>query len=205
MDKPIKPKRYKYLSNHNLIAQIVKSKNSYAEWVDPQYKVDPDAVINCVGKSVTEALEGQPQTVGRIVRVVTWDHIPLAPDRKRRGTEKNTTHERLNMLPFQVFTRDQEAWRCVAKSHWTGGIGNGHFEAIPRRARMTDELGKMMIKLADNISTKGNWSGYSYLDEMKALAVMTLIEHGLKFDVRSRFPIPSPTTQQPSQMPSSKY
>ena len=38
------------------------------------------------------------------------------------------------------------------------------------------------MKLADKYGTRGNWRGYSYVDEMKAQAVVQLAQVGLQFD-----------------------
>lgn len=51
------------------------------------------------------------------------------------------------------------------------------------QGRMTEELGKMFLMLVENIGKKGNYSGYSYLDEMKGVAIITLCRGWNKFNM----------------------
>lgn len=48
--------------------------------------------------------------------------------------------------------------------------------------QMTDELARMLILLTDRYATRPNWRGYSYIDEMKAAAILLLFEKWDKFD-----------------------
>jgi ABC-type dipeptide/oligopeptide/nickel transport system ATPase subunit len=47
---------------------------------------------------------------------------------------------------------------------------------------MTEQLGRMFLKLADRYGTRSNWRGYTYNDEMRAQAVLQLSQIGLQFD-----------------------
>jgi len=40
----------------------------------------------------------------------------------------------------------------------------------------------MYMKLCERYSTRGNWRGYSYVDEMRAQALLQLAHIGLQFD-----------------------
>lgn len=47
---------------------------------------------------------------------------------------------------------------------------------------LTPELVSMIVLMVDNYSTKGNFRGYSYLEDMKSEALMSLCRGVLKFD-----------------------
>ena len=116
-----------------------------------------------------------------IIRIMTFDHIPLAPGRKK--TLKNTadSHEKVNFPPFQHWKyNDEGELICVGKSHWKGTIKNGKFSKD--HGRITENLGKMFIKLSERYAQRSNWRGYTYVDEMKGQAILQLSQIGLQFD-----------------------
>lgn len=47
---------------------------------------------------------------------------------------------------------------------------------------MTPELVKMIMMLVDKYGTRANWRGYTYIDDMKAEALVSLLNGTLKFD-----------------------
>lgn len=119
--------------------------------------------------------------VDLVFRITTFEHIPQAPDRKKNPKTVQDRHVRLNFPPFQHFRLDQEnATRCVGKSHWIGGLHNGYFSV--NHGHMTNRLGQMFIKLCDRYGSKWNWRNYSYNDEMRAQALLQLSQVGLQFD-----------------------
>lgn len=116
-----------------------------------------------------------------VFRVMTFEHIPLAPGRKK--TLKNTadSHEKVNFPPFQHWKFDEnDNLICVGKSHWKGGIKTGTFNK--EHGKMTDNLARMFLKLCDRYATRGNVRGYTYNDEMKGQAILQLTQIGLQFD-----------------------
>ena len=115
-----------------------------------------------------------------IIRIMTFDHIPLAPGRKK--TVKNTSdgHDKVNFPPFQHWKfNDQNELICVGKSHWKGPVDSGHFSKD--HGRITENLGKMFIKLSERYAQRSNWRGYTYVDEMKGQAILQLSHIGLQF------------------------
>ena len=52
------------------------------------------------------------------------------------------------------------------------------------QGRMTEELGKLFILLVDNIAKKSCYASYTYLDEMKGTAILTLCKGWYKFDLK---------------------
>jgi hypothetical protein len=116
-----------------------------------------------------------------VIRIMTFDHIPVAPGRKK--TVKNTAdaHDKVNFPPFQHWKfDDNDELVCVGKSHWKGPIDTGHFSKD--HGRITEELGKMYIKLSERYAQRSNWRGYTYIDEMRGQAILQLSQIGLQFD-----------------------
>jgi len=116
-----------------------------------------------------------------VIRIMTFDHIPTAPGRKK--TLKNTadSHEKINFPPFQHWKfNDQDELICVGKSHWKGTIDTGKFSKD--HGRITENLGKMFIKLSERYAQRSNWRGYTYNEEMRGQAILQLSQIGLQFD-----------------------
>lgn len=194
-------KPVKYLTNKELLGEIAECKKSYCSFVDEEYS-RYDAIVNDLSEVTDEFLEvvcakrskeltpkgGEPVVVtphGLIIRLMTYDHIPLDPDRKRKSRAANQTHAMTTFPPFQHFLLEVDAegnrsFREVGRSHWEGGLDNGWFN--PDRGRVSERMGMMYWMLVDRYSKRGNWRGYSYLDEMKSLALMQLAQVGLQFD-----------------------
>ena len=116
-----------------------------------------------------------------IFRVMTFDHIPDEPGRKKTPKTIADTKTKLNFPPFQHYKfDDDDNLVCIGKSHWEGGMENGCFSKAHGTA--TNELAKMWMKLVDRYATRGNVRGYTYNDEMKGQAILQLSQIGLQFD-----------------------
>ena len=116
-----------------------------------------------------------------IFRVMTFDHIPDEPGRKKNPKTVADHKVKLPFPPFQHFKYDEDDnLICVGKSHWTGGMENGYFSL--NHATATNELARMWMKLVDRYATRGNVRGYTYNDEMKGQAILQLSQIGLQFD-----------------------
>jgi hypothetical protein len=116
-----------------------------------------------------------------VFRVISFEHIPLAPGRKK--TLKNTadSHEKVNFPPFQHWKFDEKGnLICVGKSHWKGPLDTGVFSKD--HGQMTDNLARMFLKLCERYATRGNVRGYTYNDEMRGQAILQLTQIGLQFD-----------------------
>lgn len=69
----------------------------------------------------------------------------------------------------------------VLRSHWDGKtIESGHLSYI--KGNLTNKLAMMLQLLASRYIKAGNWSGYSYIDDMECAGVAKLCEVVLKFD-----------------------
>jgi hypothetical protein len=116
-----------------------------------------------------------------VVRIMTFDHIPLAPGRKKTTKTRADSHERVNFPPFQHWKfNDDDELICVGKSHWKGGVKTGKFSRD--HGRITEGLGRMFIKLSERYAQRSNWRGYTYVDEMRGQAILQLSQIGLQFD-----------------------
>ena len=116
-----------------------------------------------------------------VIRIMTFDHIPLAPGRKKTVKNRADSHEKVNFPPFQHWKfNDQDELVCVGKSHWKGSVDTGKFNKD--HGRITENLGKMFIKLSERYAQRSNWRGYTYVDEMKGQAILQLSQIGLQFD-----------------------
>ena len=116
-----------------------------------------------------------------IFRIMTFDHIPDEPGRKKNPKTTADTKTKLNFPPFQHYKFDDEGnLQCVGKSHWIGGMENGYFSKTHGKA--TDNLAMMWMKLCDRYATRGNVRGYTYNDEMRGQAILQLAQIGLQFD-----------------------
>lgn len=116
-----------------------------------------------------------------VIRIMTFEHIPLAPGRKKTTKTTADSHEKVNFPPFQHWKfNDDDELVCVGKSHWRGGIKTGKFSK--EHGRITEGLGRMFIKLSERYAQRSNWRGYTYIDEMKGQAILQLSQIGLQFD-----------------------
>jgi hypothetical protein len=116
-----------------------------------------------------------------VFRIMTYEHVPNEPGRKK--TPKTTADHKikLNFPPFQHWKfNENDELICVAKSHWEGGMDNGHFNKD--HGMVTNKLALMWMKLCERYATRGNVRGYTYNDEMKGQAILQLSQIGLKFD-----------------------
>ncbi len=116
-----------------------------------------------------------------IFRVMTFEHVPDEPGRKKNPKTVADHKTKLPFPPFQHYKYDNEGnLMCVGKSHWSGGMENGSFNL--KGGKATNKLAMMWMKLCDRYATRGNVRGYTYNDEMKGQAILQLSQIGLQFD-----------------------
>ena len=116
-----------------------------------------------------------------VFRVMTFDHITTDADRKKNPKSRADHHVKVNFPPFQHYKfDDNDQLICVGKSHWIGGMENGYFSH--EHGRITNKLAMMFMKLAERYSSRSNWRGYTYVDEMRSQALVQLSQIGLQFD-----------------------
>ena len=191
-------RRVNYLNNKDMLAEIHKSKNSFSSFLEPSH-ADYDIILPSVDKinvrTIAEAKRIKAKKLSQqsyeqqkaiqkdelIFRVMTFDHIPDEPGRKKNPKTVADHKTKLPFPPYQHYKFDEEDnLICVGKSHWQGGMENGYFDKTQGKA--TNKLAMMWMKLVDRYATRGNVRGYTYNDEMKGQAILQLAQIGLQFD-----------------------
>ena len=116
-----------------------------------------------------------------VFRVMTYDHIPEQPGRKKNPKTIADTKVKLNFPPYVHYRFNaNDELELVGKSHWEGGMENGYFSLSGGQA--TNKLALMWMKLCERYATRGNVRGYTYNDEMRGQAILQLTQIGLQFD-----------------------
>lgn len=115
-----------------------------------------------------------------VFRVMTMEHIPLEPGRKRNPKNEAETKARVNFPSFKHYAYQGKNVVEVGRSHWEGSLSNGHFSVT--HGRISNELGTMFLKLVERYSHRANWRGYTYVDEMRGQALVQLSQIGLQFN-----------------------
>jgi len=121
------------------------------------------------------------------IRYMTYEHIPLDENWDDEKIKKKASdgYTKLNFPPFKLYVLENGVPRCVGLSHHIDDKFN-HEDG-----RTTEMLGQMYMKLVEKIGKKGSFRNYTYLDEMKASALVQLSQVGLLFDEgRSQNPNP---------------
>ena len=236
----ITPKKpVNYLNNRDILKEIHLSKNSYCSYKNPEKDHKYDFIIDLPHETIKKSLEfaskpsvlkeakenraarifqetGEkvdPKTIPNtdlIFRVMTWDHVPVAPKQPRKSDKKKTArdifefeddeelfadleenlptediddmvHVKVNFPPFQHFKMDKNGtFKCIGKSHWIGNMTSGEFNKD--HGNITDKLARMYIMMCEKYAMKFNWRGYTYNDEMRNSAILQLTYVGLRFN-----------------------
>ena len=189
-------KKTNYLNNKDILAEIHKSKSSYCSFLEKEYH-QYDIILTDIEKinirTIAEAKRARAKRIAPdydyrkiakqdvIFRIMTYDHIPADPGRKKNPKTVADTKVKVNFPPFQHFKFNEASeLECVGKSHWEGSVDDGRFSLESGIA--TDKLATMWIKLCERYATKGNVRGYTYNDEMRGQAILQLAQIGLQFD-----------------------
>ena len=121
----------------------------------------------------------KPETISiddLVFRVFCYDHIPLAPGRKKNPKSVGDSYVKLNFHPFKHYIIENGSAREVGKSHSKKGkFSTDH-------GMITNKLAKIFILLVNKYGQRGNWRGYTYIDEMKGQALLQLSQIGLQFN-----------------------
>ena len=116
-----------------------------------------------------------------VFRIVSYDHIPKEPGRKKNPKNIQDHYAKLNFPPFQHYRlNENNETFVVGKSHWVDGMDNGYFNLD--HGTMTNKLARMFMMMCERYGNKWNWRGYTYNDEMKSQALVQLAQVGLQFD-----------------------
>ena len=218
-----------YLNNRDILKEIHLSKKNYCAYINPdqdhQYDIILPSVSKINQKTTAEARRNRADRIKRetgeiidpkkipntdvVFRIMTWEHIPMAPKKitkaaaKKRKLEEllelddpveddplaglidevilDPTHMRVNFPPFFHYrVDDKKKPVLVGKSHWRGDLEAGEFSKD--HGEMTRTLARMFMKLCERYATRSNWRGYTYNEEMRGQALLQLSQIGLQFD-----------------------
>lgn len=111
-----------------------------------------------------------------VFRVLGFDHIPLAPGRKKNPKSEADNYVKLNFFPFKHYIIQNGVAVEVGRSHSKKGKFSVDHGSI------TNKLANMFILMVNKYGQRGNWRSYTYLDEMKGQALLQLSQMGLQFD-----------------------
>jgi hypothetical protein len=174
----IKAKPKQYLNNKQLLIEIHKSKKTFCSYPESPDHSDFDLVVSSLDLVTDEIRAKLPPNP--VIRVMTYEHIPLDPTRKRKDRNTEFTHAKTNFPPFKHYQWRQGEFVEVGRSHWVGPLDTGYFTA--EAGAISNELALMFLTLVERYSRRPNWRGYSYVEEMRGLALVQLSQVGLKFD-----------------------
>lgn len=110
-----------------------------------------------------------------VFRIMSFDHVPT-----EYNTGKKNMLNNLKFPPFKHYAYIDGKFTEVGRSHWEGGLQNGHFNV--EHGKVTNNLSNALIKMVDRYGTKANFANYSYLDEMKGQALLQLATVAIQFD-----------------------
>lgn len=187
----------KYITNKQLLAEIHRSKNTFCHFVEPRYSaydaivldvkdVTPAFAETVLAKKATQRRRDANEIVKTsidelVFRVMTFEHVPLCSDKKRRSRSADGEgHLRTNFPPFKHYVLRDGKPVEVGRSHWIGSLSNGHFSLD--HGKINDRLAYYFMLLVERYSRRGNWRGYTYNDEMRSCALLQLSQIGLQFN-----------------------
>lgn len=185
-----------FLSNKELLNEINKSKISFCFYIEPEY-ANFDVIVRDKKDITPELIEatrikkskprGKPhipiETISPesiVVRLMTYEHIPLDPDRVRKSRVTLESYAWTPFPPYKHFILVNGELKEVLRSHWTDGFDNGYFD--PKKGKISNQLARMFLLFVNRLGTRANYRGYSYVEEMKSDALVQLCQVGLQFD-----------------------
>ena len=188
--------KIKYINNRELLAEIHKCKKSFCFYLEPQH-ADFDVIVPHTRDITDELIEqvrrkkstprGKPSIPleeippeSIVIRVMTYEHIPIDPERTRKPKDTDESYTKTSFKPFKHYIKIDGALREVCRSHWKNGFENGHF--CVDGGKISNRLASMFMLLVERYSRRGNWRNYTYRDEMCGLALLQLSQIGLQFD-----------------------
>lgn len=186
----------KFITNKELLREIHISKASYCYFEDDRY-IDYDVIVHDLSEITDDLIQSTIEKKRRklaketgedcditthdlVFRLMTHEHIPVDPSRKRKARSTEVAHAWTNFPPFKHYVLRNGVPVEVGRSHWKGDLETGEF--CVHGGRATNRLATMWMMMVERYSTQFNWRGYSYRDEMCAQALLQLSLGGLQFD-----------------------
>jgi len=160
---PITDLVFRVMTNEHI--PLVKKKKSKAERIKAAKRAKSKAIFN-------ELLDNSPENATTTSPSPDDIMIPM----------------KCNFAPFYHYRLDEDNTPyLIGKSHWKGELISGEFSL--NEGRITENLGRMFLKLVERYGSRGNWTSYSYKDEMQGQSLLQLSYVGLQFnEYRSQNP-----------------
>lgn len=231
-----------YLNNKDILKEIHTSKNTFCKFDKPEYHqydliIDYDTsnlekaleyihtsdVIQRAKEQRAARLSSElgikdkilPEDISTedlIFRVMTWEHIPIAPKQPRKTVKKKSAKDFFEFVeddPSDTFadldddTTAKEIDDMVHvrvnfppfqhfkfdKNNMLVCVGKSHWigdlktgEFNKDQGQITNKLAKMYLMLCEKYALRFNWRGYTYNDEMRGAAILQLTYVGLRFN-----------------------
>lgn len=176
--------RTNFVEKEDLLREVHLSKTSFCEYTDKKYQ-DFDHIIlhyDITEEDIEEAKKKRKEKTGEdvpveelVFRVMTYEHIPKS-DRKQNPKINRDKHVALNFKPFKHFIVKNGKQVEVGRSH----TKNGKFSLTG--GRLTDKLGEYIVRMIDRYARLHSYATYSYLDDVKAEAMLKMTIYCLKYD-----------------------
>lgn len=142
-----------------------------------QYVASTNEPIKKAKIAVVRLGEDEIKNTDLVFRVITYEHIPEEPGRKKTHRSIKDRYTKLNFTPFKHYKfNDNNELVEVGRSHYH----NGEFSV--KGGCISNKLARMFILLVNKFGQKSNWRGYTYLEEMKGQALLQLASMALQFD-----------------------
>ena len=147
-----------------------------------------------------------------VFRVMTWDHVPVAPKQPRKTVKKKTAKDIFDFEepdPDEIFADLEDPSTAkeiddmvhvkvnfppfqhfkIDENNTAKCVGKSHWkgdletgEFSKDHGQITNKLAKMYIMMCEKYAMKYNWRGYTYNDEMRNSAILQLTYVGLRFN-----------------------
>lgn len=161
------------------LGKISRAKKKSKEILENELSINKNNPIELKkilkNKSEYKIDENQIQNGEVIIRYNTNEHIPMGYSKSGKRIKHKT-----NFPPFKHYILLNGELIEVVRSHWKGSLENGVFST--KHGKLTDELGKIIMALAEKYSSRYNFREYSYRDEMVDDAILQLCSVALKFN-----------------------
>lgn len=129
-------------------------------------------------------LKEEKKDVNRNIRLNKLNKKKQEPFKLRKDEidkEIKENFEKIKSLTSDFYENIKKYLTEVLRSHWSGEtIESGHYDVS--QGRLTDGLVYMIMMLVEQYAKSGNWSGYTYIDDMKGSALVQLYDVALKFE-----------------------
>lgn len=147
-----------------------------------------------------------------VFRVMTWDHVPVAPKQPRKTVKKKTAKDIFEFEdedPDEIFADLEDPSTAkevddmvhvkvnfppfqhfkLDETNTFRCVGKSHWQGdletgsfSKDHGQVTNKLARMYIMMCEKYAMKYNWRGYTYNDEMRNSAILQLTYVGLRFN-----------------------